>query len=152
MADYRFSIGADIFVVGIIDPRTQLLMMKRLMRFVPALTASDKVLERLKAGEAVQPEDILDTVSALAPLVADMPDADLDFVCDACMSATRHVVEGKAFPVRDPQSGVVSNRHNEAPMRKLTIVGNVLRIVFAPMMAQIAPSIAGSGDGVEATA
>lgn len=147
-----FAVGTDRYRVGLMDPRSQLLVLKRLMRFVPALTASDKVIERLKAGEPVAPEDVLDTVSALAPLVADMPDADLDFVCEQCLNVTRHLVDGRHFPVRDPQSGSVSNMKNDAVMRKLAIVGNVLRIVFAPMMAEIAPAIAGPDPDAEAAA
>lgn len=145
-----FHVGDAEFRVAPMDPRTQLLVLKRLMRFVPALTASDDVLARLKSGETVQAEDVLGTVTVLAPILASTPDEDIDFVSNACLDVTRQVVDGKGFPVRNPQSGVVSNRDNDGVLRKLTIVGNVLRIVFAPMMAEIAPTISSTAGGAEA--
>lgn len=145
-----FTVGQAQFRVTLMDPKVQLLVLKRLMRFVPALTASDDVVARLKAGEAVTAEDVMGTVTALAPLLADTPDADVDYVFDACLNATRQLVEGKLFPVRNAENGTISNRDNEGVLRKLTIVGNVLRIVFGPMLAEIAPAIGAAGEVGEA--
>lgn len=148
----EFTIGEDRYRVVPMDPMTQLFVLKRLMRFVPALTASDDVLSRIRAREAVQPEDVLGTVTALAPLLADTPDADFNFVLDNCLNITRQIVDGQGFAVRNPQNGSISNQVNAAVVRKLTIVANVLRIVLAPMIAEIAPTIGGMGEDVEAAA
>lgn len=146
-----FTVDGAEFRVMSMDPRTQLLVLKRLMRFVPALTASEYVRALIMNGNASQGESTLQIITELAPLLADTPDGDLDFVFDACFDITRQIVDGKAFPVRNPQNGVVSNRDNDAVWRKLMIVVNVIRITFGPMMAQIAPTIA-AADQAEAAA
>lgn len=148
-----FTLGGDTYSVKTMDPRVQFFVLKRLARFLPALSGSQKIIAAMSAGTSVQVEDALEVVAVLAPIVATTPDADLDFVTDACFDVVRQQGrdgDPRWYPVRDKDSGVISNRDNAEVLRKLAIVGNVLRTTFAPMLAEVSPNVAGLSSGASA--
>lgn len=148
-----FTVGEDTYSVRRMDPRVQFFVLKRIMRFFPAVTGLGKIMAALMAGESPKIGDAMELIVVLSPLVAETPDADLDFVSDACFDVVRQ--QGRDgdqtwYAVRDPKSGVVSNQNNLAVLRKISIIYNVLLVTFAPAFNEIAPNMAGMfGPGEE---
>ncbi len=148
-----FSVGEDSYAVRTMDPRVQFFVLKRIIRFFPAVSGLGKIMTALIAGESPKVGDAMELIVVLSPLVAETPDVDLDFVSDACFDVVRQ--QGRDgdqtwYPIRDAKSGVVSNRNNLAVLRKLSIIYHVLRITFAPTFNEIAPNMAGlTGMGEE---
>lgn len=138
------EVGGRKYRIGKLDAMTQLLIVKRLARTIDAW---GDVARAMKDGR-----DVIDVMGSLGAAIADVPDADVAWIVDRCMSIVQRQADGGVAwtPIWNAQAHMTQfpDEIGLAEVMKLTyevIRVNVSSFFSGPLFTSLVQTASGQG-------